>query len=145
MEVIWIITHINKDNYERKSKSHVLCLTLQRSLYHISLVGHLFFKCDEMGLSCFFFITQFVVCPHVAQWQRNGPAYRRSWVEFWAEISFLSLFFSCFSFSCSSFLVIVVCFASLLQHKFFLNLLIFFPIALFPFLPTFCRSPEIAS
>lgn len=54
MEVIWISSLINKDNYERKSKSHVLCLTLWRSLYHISLLGHLFFKCDEMGLSCFF-------------------------------------------------------------------------------------------
>ena len=126
----------------------MLCLQVRASYY--SAVQ------STVKLLNFLIIAQFVVCPHLTQWQRNSPACKMSRVRFSAELIFSFFFFSslfccccccCLFFSFRLiyiyFLPIVVLFCFFI-YVFFI-LFILFPVAFsyFPvFLITFCRSSE---
>ena len=124
----------------------------------------------QSKLLYFLIIAQFVICPHLTQWQRNGPACKMSRVRFSAELvfsffvfsshffflfvcffCFLSFVFCCFFFFSFNiyiyiyiyFLPIVVLFRFFIYV--FFSLFILFPVAFscFPvFLITSCRSSE---
>ena len=64
----------------------MLCLQVRASYY--SAVQ------STVKLLNFLIIAQFVVCPHLTQWQRNSPACKMSRVRFSAELIFSFFFFS---------------------------------------------------
>ena len=72
----------------------------------------------QSRLLYFLIIAQFVVCPHLTQWQRNGPACKMSRVLFSAELIFSFFLFPFFF--CFLFFVVVVFFFSFNIYIFYL-------------------------